>query len=450
MLNVKMSGLFGPLLEGGHQPHEIQQVQQDLCVAHRELMARRKAEIGFYEIPFTKGLGAAVLEEAKRLNSISDDLIVLGIGGSSLGGQAFTSALSGQNNIPNRVHFVDNVDPTTLSVLLDRLDPRRTTVVVISKSGATIETLSHLLIIRRWFRVSVGQGELRKRLTFVTDPQKGLLRQLALKEGIRSFEIPENVGGRFSVLTAVGLLPAAFVGIDIEAVLEGAQEMSEAITQDTIESTGAFRFAAGALFALREYGSKNLVLMPYADALRVTSQWFVQLWAESLGKRVARSGEVVHAGQTPIAAIGATDQHAQVQLFMEGPRDKVVVLVSVKKFNKKLLIPNELDEHEEVSFLHGRDLGELLDAERRGTRAALLAAGVPVIDVELDSLTPKTFGGLLMLLEGACSLMGMAMGINPFDQPGVEAGKRMALGLMGRSGFEPEATRVELREGVGA
>ena len=373
---------------------------------------------------------------------------MLGIGGSSLGGQAFTSALGSGKPDLGRVHFIDNVDPTTLGGLLDRLDPERTVAAVITKSGATVETLAQLLIIRRWFRSSVGQGELRKRLTFITDPHKGLLRDLAEKEGIRSFEIPENVGGRFSVLTAVGLLPAAFAGIDIEGVLEGAREMSSSITEDFIDSTGAFKFATGALFALKKYGSTNLVLMPYADALRVTSAWFVQLWAESLGKRVSRNGEVVYAGQTPIAAIGATDQHAQVQLFVEGPRDKVVAIVSVKNFNRKLVIPNELEDREEVSFLHGRDLGELLDAERRGTRAALLNAGVPVIDIELESLEPNVFGALLVLLEGACALMGTAMGINPFDQPGVEAGKRMALGLMGRDGFQEDASKVVAREAV--
>ena len=448
MIEVNLGGLFAPTLSEGVNESVRQEVQNNVRAAHRELMARRGRDIGFYDIPFMENIVGAVQEEVKRLRSIADDLLICGIGGSSLGGQALTAALGNQGDAVGRVHFIDNVDPDTMSRTLDRLDPLRSAAVMITKSGSTVETLAHLLIVRRWFRASLGQGEARKRMTFITDPEKGLLRGLAESEGIRSFPIPSNVGGRFSVLTAVGLLPAAFVDIDIEQILQGARAMVDRITDDDVENNPAIDFATGALLALKHYNGTSMVMMPYTDALRVTTSWFVQLWAESLGKRVNRNGEVVHAGQTPIAAIGATDQHAQMQLFIEGPRDKLVTLISVKNFARNLSIPDELAGRPEVSFLHGRDLGELLHAERRGTRAALLNAGVPVMDVTLSEITPETLGGLLVLLEGACALAGTAIGINPFDQPGVEAGKRMALGLMGCPGYNEDADQVLARESI--
>jgi len=189
-------------------------------------------------------------------------------------------------------------------------------------------------------------------------------------------------------------------------------------------------------------------MMPYADSLRVISSWFVQLWAESLGKRLDRHGQVLNAGQTPVPALGVTDQHAQLQLFIEGPKDKAVMLVKVKKFQRALPIPDELSDREEAAFLGGRDLSEVLAAEMRATRAMLLDAGVPVLDIGLDQVDESHIGGLFVLLEAACACTGYTMGINPFDEPGIEAGKRMAAGLLGRAGYERDADRVLKREAV--
>ncbi|MBI3179177.1 MAG: hypothetical protein HYZ27_05915, partial [Deltaproteobacteria bacterium] len=323
-----------------------------------------------YDVALDRDVLKPMAGEVTRLRSLADDLVVLGIGGSSLGGQALVAALAGTTERPLRCHFVDNIDPDTMALLLERLDPARSAVLVITKSGGTVETLAQLLIMRRWLRVTLGQGEMRSRMTFVTDPERGLLRELAKSEGFRAFEIPANVGGRYSVLTPVGLLPAAFLGIDVGKVLDGAAAMVERVTEPDVAGNPAALLAAGALLALKECRRTTLVMMPYSDALRVTTQWFVQLWAESLGKRTNRLGEVVHAGQTPLAAVGATDQHAQLQLFVEGPRDKAVMLVAVEKSRRQLPIPDELADRDEVRFLHGRDLGEVLAAERRATRAA--------------------------------------------------------------------------------
>ncbi|MEC9466061.1 MAG: glucose-6-phosphate isomerase [Myxococcota bacterium] len=447
-IEVGLSGLHAPLLESGLSEAALADMHDEILTSHRELMARRGKDLGFYDLPLDEGIVKSIESEVRRLRSFADDLVVLGIGGSSLGGQALIGALAPWSSRGHGVHFVDNVDPATMAGLLAELNAETTAVVVITKSGGTVETLAQLLIVRRWLKESLGQGEARNRMVFVTDPERGILRELAKSEGVRAFEIPANVGGRFSVLSAVGLLPAAFAGVDIKGLLAGAAAMVERVTDDDVTRNPACQLAAGAVLAQRKLEKSQFVMMPYSDALRVTTSWFVQLWAESLGKRVNRHGEVVHAGQTPVAAVGATDQHAQVQLFVEGPRDKVVTVIEVASHAQKLEIPDELAGVEEVSFLHGRDLSELLDAERRATRAALLDAGVPVLDIRLSELSPETVGGLLVLLEAACANAGLLLVINPFDQPGVETGKKMALGLLGREGFSEYAERVEAREAI--
>jgi glucose-6-phosphate isomerase len=450
MIRVAIDGLFSPILEGGLAREKLSRVVPEIEAAQRDLNGRRQKDVGFYDAALVPDLVRSLETEAKRLRALADDLLVFGIGGSSLGGQALVHALGPVSRGDVRAHFVDNVDPDTLGLLLERLKPERTAALVITKSGGTVETLAQLLIVRRWMRASLGSGEIHSRLTFVTDPKKGLLRDLGTKEGIRCFDVPDNVGGRYSVLTPVGLLPAAFLGIDIGKIVAGAQAMRDRVVVEKATDNPACMLAAGALLAQRDLAKSQLVMMPYADALRVTSAWFVQLWAESLGKRVDRKGKVVHAGQTPIPAVGATDQHAQLQLFVEGPRDKVVALVQVEKFRRSVTIPDELPERDEVKFLFGRDIAELLEAERRATRAALLDSGTPVLDIVLPSVDEANLGGLLLLLEAACAVTGMAMGIDPFDQPGVEAGKRMALGLLGRAGYDRDRERVLTREALGS
>ncbi|MBC7792607.1 MAG: glucose-6-phosphate isomerase [Clostridia bacterium] len=446
MISVSIDGLFAPVLERGLSRDALAKLAPQLKTAHRELMSRRGGEIGFYDLPRRNDLVKLVTNEVSRLRSICDELVVLGIGGSSMGGQALSMSLRHTVDRPSRVHFVDNIDPDTIGVLLGNLDPASTSVVVISKSGVTTETMAQLLVMRRWLRVTLGAGETRSRMTFITQKGRGLLHDVAQSEGVRTIEIPENVGGRYSVLTPVGLLPAAFMGVDIVGVMQGAAEMVERVVSDDIYVNPGIQLAAGALLADRELGRRSLVMMPYADALQKVTSWFVQLWAESLGKRIDRHGQIVNSGQTPLPALGVTDQHAQLQLFLEGPPDKAVMLVQAKKFKRALPVPDELSDREEVAFLGGRDLSEVLAAELRATRAMLLDAGVPVIDVGLGIVDAAHVGGLFVLLEAACACTGLVMGINPFDEPGIEAGKRMAAGLLGCPGYERDADRVLMRE----
>jgi glucose-6-phosphate isomerase len=265
----------------------------------------------------------------------------------------------------------------------------------------------------------------------VTDPAKGALREIANAERLRSLPIPANVGGRFSALTPVGLLPAAAAGANIADLLDGAAAMEARCRNADLARNPALLFAATLHLMDRLRGRRIDVLMPYADGLRETGDWFVQLWAESLGKRA-------DVGPTPFRAVGATDQHSSMQLMMEGPHDKVVTIVRVAKprADVALTVPPGYRAHAEIAYLDGHTMGELLEAERRATDAALRKAGQPTISIEIPRLDARAMGELLMMLELAVAYAGGLYGVNAFDQPGVEAGKRFAQGLLGRPGYE--------------
>jgi glucose-6-phosphate isomerase len=248
--------------------------------------------------------------------------------------------------------------------------------------------------------------------------------------------VPSNVGGRFSVLSAVGLLPAAVVGIDIMDLLDGAQQMAERCRTPVLIENPAGLLATLLHQADSEQGAPIHVMMPYSDRLRSLAAWFQQLWAESLGKAEDRQGNQVNVGPTPVPALGATDQHSLLQLLMEGPRDKVVLFLSAGPGEDQVPIPSIRKEHPALSYLGGHSLYELLETERRATMEALRQKGRPNLCLELESLTPRAIGELIMLLEIATAFAGALYGVNPLDQPGVELSKELTYGLLGREGYE--------------
>lgn len=432
--------------EAGLSDEEFNAHAAPFAAAHARVRARVNAgELGFWRLPGDHEALAAIARAA-ALCADFDDVLVLGIGGSSLGARALVEALgSGAPGLaPSagcRLHFPDNSDPWLLSILLARLAPTRTGVLVVSKSGGTIETTAQLQVVTRWLTTAVGAAGTRRRVIAVTDPRKGSLRELATREGWHTLAIPENVGGRFSVLTAAGLLPAALAGIDAAAVLDGAAAMAARCERDELRANPAAVLAVVHVLHHRLRGRGVHVMMPYADRLRAFAAWYVQLWAESLGKRVALDGRTVETGPTPVPAVGSTDQHAQLQLFVEGPRDKLVTFVAVDHTERDLPIPGDTTA---TQHLAGRTLGELLRAQREATSEALAADGRPSLCVHLDRLHARSFGALLFLYQAATALAGELYGINAFDQPGVELGKRLTDALMGREGSE--ATAVRLRD----
>src|SRR5690606_26394203 len=320
----------------------------------------------------------------------------------------------------------------TFRDLLAFLSPESTCFLAITKSGTTAETLSQLAIAREW----LGPGH-RDRIVAVTDPEKGSLRAIAAEEGWKSLPVPPSVGGRFSVLTAVGLLPVAAAGLDARGLCEGADAMRMRCEEPEPARNPAALLAA-VLHALDRRGKRIHVLFSYADALRELGAWYVQLWAESLGKSEA-------VGPTPLAAVGATDQHSLLQLLMEGPRDKAVIFVTVGDRGEPAPIPVWRPEDPSLGYLGGKTLGELIHAEAVGTQAALEAAGRPTLTLHLPRIDARSIGEFLFLWEAATAIAGHLYGVDPFDQPGVELSKRITQGLLGRKGYEEHAARLRAR-----
>jgi len=381
----------------------------------------------------------AAVREGRRLARLADTLVLDGIGGSALGPLALQTALRPRRR---RLVVLDNVDPEGVNAKLEGLDPARTAVNIVTKSGSTAETMANLLILLDWMERRLGPRHVR-RWTATTDPKKGDLLVLARRLGIPALQIPPNVGGRFSVLTAVGLLPAAFLGLDVDGLLDGARAMRRhcwtAAPQRNVGVLGAMLMHA---MATRR-GRNIQVTMPYADGLAHLADWHRQLWAESLGKRRDRKGRLAETGQTPVTSLGATDQHSQVQLYMEGPHDKVVTFLEVQAVRKDVRIPRRHRDLDSLGYLGGRTLGELIAAEKRGTEIALTAAGRPNLTYLLPRISAHVVGQLLYLFEFQTALSGELYGIDAFDQPGVEAGKVAAYALMGRKGHERDAARLK-------
>ncbi len=438
-LKLDVNGCFDPA-PGGLDRAELAELALTAKAAFDALEARRRSgEIGFPELPADADAADAAVRLARDLAGRFDSLLVLGIGGSSLGGRAIVSALCHpfHNLLPRerrgamRVFFPDNSDPATFEGLLATVDLADTCFATVTKSGGTAETMAQHLALRERCLARFGEEGFRERCVLVTDPAKGALRAIAQAEGLRALSVPPAVGGRFSALSAVGLLPAAAAGVDVPELLAGAAAMEARCRAPTTAENPALLYAAALHLMDRRRGRRIHVLMPYADGLRDCGDWFVQLWAESLGKRA-------DVGPTPFRAVGATDQHSSLQLMVEGPHDKVVTLVRVARprADVSMSVPEAYRPHAEIAYLHGHTMGELLEAERRATEAALRNAGRPTISIELPRLDARAMGELLMLLELATAYAGGLYGVNAFDQPGVEAGKRYAQGLLGRPGYE--------------
>lgn len=367
------------------------------------------------------------------------DVVVLGIGGSSLGALTVIRALQHpyhhlkEDAAGLRVHFVDNVDPDFVSALLEVLNPATTLVNVISKSGTTAETMAGYLTFQAWLEKHLG-AEHSAHIVATTDPATGILRPLAEQAGYVTFSVPPSVGGRFSVMSAVGLLPIALAGIDIKALLAGAAEANRLVqaSDSPIQQSSLIQY----LFY--RAGKDISVLMPYSSRLRHLADWYVQLWAESLGKAENRLGSVVNEGSTPLGALGATDQHSQVQLFNEGPNNKIFNFIRVAEFQSQATIPVPAQGLEKLEYLGGKDFAELLNAEQAATAFALAERQRPNYTLTLDTLDAFHVGMLLQWLEWQTALMGELLNINAFNQPGVELAKRYTYALMGREGFEAE------------
>ena len=451
-----MVQVIGP--EHGISEEEITHLEPRVREIHTHLQAQRtNGTLPFLNLPYQDELVKELTILREEQKGLWDNLVVLGIGGSALGGIALQRGLNHPfYNLTSReerkgyprLFFSDNIDPDGFHALLTILDLKKTLFNVISKSGETAETMSQFLIVRDLLKKHLGQEEYLRHLIITTDRQKGRLREIVHKEPFLSFIIPDGVGGRFSVFTPVGLLPAAMTGVDIEALLAGAAFMDKKCQREEVWRNPASMLALLLYLSDLRKGKSICVFMPYVDALKDVADWFRQLWAESLGKRFSLTGEIVETGQTPINALGVTDQHSQLQLYTEGPRNKVIIFAGVSTYHHEVPIPRDYRGLEGVGYLGGHTLNELIQAERKGTEQALTNNKRPNLTISVPAVNAFTLGQLFFLLEAATAYAGALYGINPFDQPGVEEGKNFTYGLMGRQGFEDKKKEIEAKRTI--
>jgi glucose-6-phosphate isomerase len=456
-IRLDYNNMLAPRVAGGRgiDPARLRELAPRFKEIQADVEARRAASrLGFFELPDAGSVIDDIQQFADVAGQSFSNIVVLGIGGSALGTIALRSALLDPywNELDDearefypRLYVVDNPDPVTFAALLRRVELGKTLFNIVSKSGGTAETMSQFLIIREKLEAEFGDGY-RRHVVFTTDPENGVLRKLAREEGITAFPIPSNVGGRFSVLSAVGLLPAAMVGIPIRDLLEGARQMDQRCRTDDLMSNPAGLYAALQYLADTELEAPIQVMMPYADPLRDVADWFRQLWAESLGKQTDLNGNTVNVGPTPVKSLGATDQHSQVQLYIEGPYDKTITFLSALQPTEDVEIPSLYGDVSELGYLGGHTLSELLRVEKEATEAALTERGRMNMTIELPRVDATSLGELFNFLQIATVYAGALYGVDPLDQPGVELGKQLTYGIMGRAGFEDRKREWEAAE----
>ncbi len=440
--------------EHGITAKQIETLAKQTSPLITQLNSERKADKTPYrDLPYSKENPRRVKELVAEVKGDCENLVVLGIGGSALGNIALQTALNpymynldnGQRQGP-RLFIFDNVDPVQFGSFMDWIEDKldKTIFNIISKSGRTVETAAQFLIIRKLLLERLGPEGLRNQVIVTTDTEKGTLRSIANEAGFKSLIVPEGVGGRFSVLSDVGLFSAAMCGIDIDSLLEGACDMDKRVScEDFYKNPAAINAVINYYFY--NHGKKISVMMPYSYALKDLAEWYRQLWAESLGKSEDLKGSKVHIGPTPVKALGTTDQHSQVQLYREGPNDKLFTFLQVENFSRDLKIGPAPECAPELDYLANKELSELFNSEKKATEYALLESKRPCLTIVFPEVNAYTVGQFIYLFEVTTSLAGALFGINPYDQPAVELGKEATFALMGKDGKEYKDLAQQIR-----
>ncbi len=438
--------------EHGITPAQLKALAEETSPLISQLNNERKdGKTPYRDLPYSKEISQKVKGLVAELKDRCENLVVLGIGGSALGNIALQTALNPyMHNLDDTQHssprlFVfDNIDPVQFGLFLDWVSDRldKTIFNVISKSGQTTETLSQFMIIRQLLLDKLGPEGLQNHVIITTDLTQGPLCKIAADAALRCLEVPQGVGGRFSVLSAVGLFGAAMCGVDIDSLLAGARDMDSRVScEDFYKNPAAVNAAINYHFYNR--GKKISVMMSYSFRLKDLADWYRQLWAESLGKAKDLTGDEVHIGPTPIKALGATDQHSQVQLYLEGPNDKLFTFLQVNNFDKKLKIGPAPDSAPELAFLAGKDLGTLLNNEKKATEYALLHCKRPCLTVVFDEVNAYTVGQFIYLYEVTTSFAGALFKIDTYNQPAVKFVREAIPALEGKSGCDEMGRKCE-------
>ncbi len=421
MLKLDLTTLGKISNDHGLTTEEIKATATSLSDYLQKIHARDQ---GFYSILDDQETVTRIKAFAQENASRYEHFVVLGIGGSSLGTICLQQSLTHLFKAP-KLHVLDNIDPAFLKELDDVIDYQKTLFIVVTKSGGTPEILSQYY----YFRKNIEDHGLmpKDHLVFVTDPQNGHLREVANLEGIPAFDIQQNVGGRFSVLTPVGLLPAALIGLDIDSLLDGARSMRDKFLSENFDDNLPFQLAA-IQYLLEQKGKTINVIMPYSQRLIRLADWYRQLLAESIGKKLNDQGQEVYTGITPVNALGVTDQHSQSQLYNDGPNDKLILFIEVQDLGPQLPIPQN-----PITYLEGVSFNKLMNTEKKATEESLTENDRPNITIQIDKVSAETLGELFLLFEGATAFLGEFYGINAFDQPGVERSKVLTKELLERS-----------------
>ena len=416
-MDVDIGNALAGVASPGLSRRTLETLDEWVAAAHERIEAgRANDEQGYAALNLPERTDPEEILTAVDPVADAEAIVTVGIGGSALGAATITDAIDADTEAV----YLDNVDPEWVRARLEALPLSETTINVVSKSGTTAETLANFLVVREVFEEAAVDWTER---TIVTTGESGPLAELSARHGLPRLAVPEGVPGRFSALSAVGMVAAAVSGGDLEALLEGAQAEAETLAGSFFECP-AYAYGATA-YALDVRGASVNAMMPYAESLETYAEWFAQLWAESLGKD--------GLGQTPVRALGATDQQSQRQLYRAGPRDKLVTFVTPREREDRTIPETGV---EDLAYLGGTGLGELLEAEFEATEASLAAAGRPNVRIELERVDEYELGGLLYGMEAACVLAGELYGVNAFNQPAVEWAKKATRGLLGGGEFE--------------
>lgn len=460
MENMKLKFDFNNMMtkyvgEKGISEEEISALAEKIEKAEKAMEEKRKiGKMDWRDLPYNQDdVVEDIISYAESVKGKFDAFVVLGIGGSALGPLAVQQAINHPyyNELPKekrsgypKLYVADNVDPEKLVCLFETIDVTKCLFNCISKSGSTSETMSQFMIIKEMLSEKLSKEEAAKHIVCTTDKVNGNLIKIAKEEGYKTFIIPSGVGGRFSELTPVGLLPAAMCGINIKELLKGAAYMDELSKEKDIYKNPAYMYAVLHYIGMKQ-GKNISVVMPYADSLKLISDWYAQLWAESLGKKKDNDGNIINAGQTPVKALGVTDQHSQVQLYTEGPYDKIVVFIGVEKFKRTITIPKIYGDIPSLGFLGGITQNKLIQTEQMSTEYALLKSGKTNLTITLPEVNEFTLGELLYMFEVATGFAGELLNIDAFNQPGVEEGKNATYAMFGRPGYEEKKKELDAR-----
>ncbi|MEQ7051235.1 glucose-6-phosphate isomerase [Paenibacillaceae sp. P-4] len=430
--------------------HEIDYFKEPIRLAHEQLHNKSGAGsdyLGWIDLPsaYDKEEFARIQAAAKRIQSNSEVLIVIGIGGSYLGARAAIEMLShsfynmlpkDKRNTPEIYFAGNNISSTYMTHLMQLIEGKDFSINVISKSGTTTEPAIAFRIFKDLLEKKYGKEEAKNRIFATTDREKGALKTLATAEGYETFIIPDDVGGRYSVLTPVGLLPIAVAGIDIDEMMQGARDASEEFSNPNVEENLSYQYAA-ARNALYRKGKTTEILVNYEPSLHYMSEWWKQLFGESEGKD--------NKGIYPSSVDFSTDLHSMGQFIQEGTRNLFETVIQVEEVKHHITIEEDADDLDGLNFLAGKTVDFVNKKAFQGTLLAHTDGNVPNLVVTIPDMTPYSFGYLVYFFEKACGISGYLLGVNPFDQPGVEAYKKNMFALLGKPGFEVQKAELEAR-----